>query len=88
MAILSLFYFNHTRATENYANYHTLSLPDGLPLYDRDLVGRFRGLAPQRPPVPIQLWSVRRVGLTLGVLALAAAGVGLLTEYLNVAGLL
>jgi hypothetical protein len=38
--------------------------------------------------VSIQLWSVRRVGLTLGVLALAALGVALVAVYVNVAGLL
>jgi tRNA A-37 threonylcarbamoyl transferase component Bud32/membrane-associated phospholipid phosphatase len=38
----------------------------------RDLVARFRALAPQRSPVAIQRWSVRRIGLSLGVLAVAA----------------
>ena len=54
----------------------------------RDLLGAFRRLAPERPPVPIQLWSVRRVGLSLGVLGLAAAGAALVVVYLDVAGLL
>jgi tRNA A-37 threonylcarbamoyl transferase component Bud32 len=54
----------------------------------RELVGQFRSLAPVRPPVPIQLWSVRRVGLTLGVVAIAGATLGLLVGYLNIAGLL
>jgi tRNA A-37 threonylcarbamoyl transferase component Bud32/membrane-associated phospholipid phosphatase len=54
----------------------------------RDLLGAFRALAPERQPVPIQLWSVRRVGLSLAVLALAVFGVSLLTAYLQVAGLL
>jgi hypothetical protein len=35
----------------------------------RDLVGEFRALAPARDPIPIQRWSVRRIGLALGVLA-------------------
>jgi tRNA A-37 threonylcarbamoyl transferase component Bud32 len=54
----------------------------------RDLVSRFRALAPARPPVAIQLWSVRRVGLTMGVVALLAATMGLAVVYLNTAGLL
>jgi tRNA A-37 threonylcarbamoyl transferase component Bud32/membrane-associated phospholipid phosphatase len=37
----------------------------------RDLVGEFRALAPARPPVGIQHWSLRRVGLSLLVLAVA-----------------
>jgi tRNA A-37 threonylcarbamoyl transferase component Bud32 len=54
----------------------------------RDLAGAFRRLAPERATVSIQLWSVRRVALTLGVLALAALGVALVAVYVNVAGLL
>ncbi len=34
----------------------------------RDLVCRFRELAPSFPPIRIQRWSVRRVGLTASVL--------------------
>jgi hypothetical protein len=44
---------------------------DGRPIFER-----FRELAPDRPPVSIQVWSVRRVALTvaaiLAALALAA----------------
>jgi hypothetical protein len=43
----------------------------------RDLLKIFRGLAPQRPPIAIQRWSVRRIGLALGMfLILAVAAVG------------
>jgi hypothetical protein len=38
----------------------------------RDVLGRLRALAPPRPPIRIQHWSVRRVGLTVGVVAGAA----------------
>jgi RIO1 family len=34
----------------------------------RDLLGQFRALAPERRPIPIQRWSVRRVLLALGML--------------------
>ncbi|MFN2505099.1 MAG: phosphatase PAP2 family protein [Acidimicrobiales bacterium] len=34
----------------------------------RDLIGRFRELAPDRAPIRIQRWSVRRIVLTVGVL--------------------
>jgi hypothetical protein len=42
----------------------------------RPILERFRELAPARPPVSIQVWSVRRVAITasavVGTLALAA----------------
>ena len=40
----------------------------------RDLIGQFRDLAPKRPPIRIQRWSIRRIGLTLFVLALTLLG--------------
>jgi tRNA A-37 threonylcarbamoyl transferase component Bud32 len=53
---------------------------------ERDLIGCFRKLAPERPTVPIQLWSVRRLGLSLGVLAISALTLFLLVAYVNAAG--
>jgi serine/threonine protein kinase len=41
----------------------------------RDLLGTFRALAPPREPIPLQRWSVRRVGLALGILAATAVAV-------------
>ena len=35
----------------------------------RDLLGAFRALAPPREPIPLQRWSLRRVGLAFVVLA-------------------
>ena len=42
----------------------------------RPILERFRELAPARPPVSIQVWSVRRVAITAAALAgtLALAG--------------
>jgi tRNA A-37 threonylcarbamoyl transferase component Bud32 len=49
----------------------------------RDLLGTFRGLAPQRPPITIQRWSVRRVALAVGALViLVLAVVGGVQELL------
>ena len=43
----------------------------------RDVLGTFRGLAPQRPPIKIQRWSLRRVALAVGaILVLVLAVVG------------
>jgi hypothetical protein len=48
----------------------------------RDLLTEFRSMAPSRPPISVQRWSVRRVALilaSLGVLLIVAlTGVGLL----------
>jgi len=51
---------------------------------DRDLVGRFRELAPDRDPIAIQRWSLRRIYLTLRVVAGGVAlGALLLTNLAN-----
>jgi membrane-associated phospholipid phosphatase/tRNA A-37 threonylcarbamoyl transferase component Bud32 len=48
----------------------------GLLRHDgRDLVGRFRALAPPRRPIAIQRWSLRRIGLIVAVLATALVAV-------------
>jgi tRNA A-37 threonylcarbamoyl transferase component Bud32/membrane-associated phospholipid phosphatase len=54
----------------------------------RDLIGRFRRLAPARRPIPIQLWDIQRIEITAGLLLALAAAVALFGAYLNVAGLL
>ena len=54
----------------------------------RDLLGRFRELAPATPPVAIQRWSVRRAGLTLAVLVATLLALALLVANLQQAGLL
>jgi len=55
----------------------------------RDLINAFRRLAPQRRPIAIQRWSVRRVVLAVGLLTwlLLAAGFtyGILTPLRGVA---
>jgi tRNA A-37 threonylcarbamoyl transferase component Bud32/membrane-associated phospholipid phosphatase len=54
----------------------------------RDLVGQFRRLAPRRRPVPVQLWNIRRIGVTAMLLASLAAAVAVFAGYMKVAGLL
>jgi tRNA A-37 threonylcarbamoyl transferase component Bud32 len=41
----------------------------------RDLLGKFRSLAPERRPIAIQRWSVRRVALAVGMLVLLLIGI-------------
>jgi tRNA A-37 threonylcarbamoyl transferase component Bud32 len=54
----------------------------------RDLIGRFRQLAPSRPPIPIQLWDLRRIELTSVWAVLLALAVAVVVAYVRVAGLL
>jgi hypothetical protein len=54
----------------------------------RGLIGEFRRLAPARAPVPIQVWSLRRVVLSLGVAVAAAIGIAAVLSYARLAGLL
>jgi tRNA A-37 threonylcarbamoyl transferase component Bud32 len=54
----------------------------------RDLLGRFRALAPARPPVHIQLWTMRRFGVSACVLLAAAFAAGAVYTYARLAGLL
>ena len=54
----------------------------------RDLFAEFRRLAPQRKPVSIQLWSVPRVGVLVGVLAAVAVATAVLAVFVRLAGLI
>jgi serine/threonine protein kinase len=53
----------------------------------RQLLVRFRELAPQRRPVSIQRWSLRRVGLTAGVALVVFAIVSIFVSGLEGVGL-
>jgi membrane-associated phospholipid phosphatase/tRNA A-37 threonylcarbamoyl transferase component Bud32 len=54
--------FSATRGVASPTQLRSMMKEDG-----RDLMVEFQALAPQRPPIKIQRWSVRRVLLTLGV---------------------
>jgi hypothetical protein len=54
---------------------------------DDDLPAMFRAMAPDRPSVAIQRWTVRRAGLTFGVIAAAVVVLGLVIANLRLAGL-
>jgi hypothetical protein len=43
---------------------------------------------PKRRPVPIQLWDLRRAGITAGLIASLAAVVAVLYAFVKMAGLL
>ena len=83
----ALRFFSPDDLAEAFASCGGVTLPTQLRTMlaadGRDLPGRFRQLAPPRPPVMVQKWSPRRVGL------LAGSGVaGLLTIGLVAATLL
>ena len=88
----ALQYFTPDEIAEAFAATRGVASPSQLRLMikqdPRDLLGQFRRLAPQRRPIPIQRWSVKRVALALGVLviALLLAGFtyGLLTPFRGV----
>jgi hypothetical protein len=70
---VALRYFTPDDLAEAFAATKGLTVPTQLQSVlkadGRDLIGEFRALAPARDPIPIQRWSVRRIGLAVGVLA-------------------
>ena len=75
----ALLYFSEDEIAEAFAATRGVASPTQLRSVlkqdGRDLVGEFRALAPAREPVAIQHWSLRRVALSLLVLALAVLAV-------------
>ena len=49
----------------------------------RNLLAQFRELAPARPPISLQRWSVRRVGLAIGLAIAVAFGLSQLIAVLR-----
>ena len=50
-------------------------------------MAELRALAPQREPVAIQLWSVRRVVVTVGLVAAMLVAAGMVAAFAQLAGL-
>ena len=81
----ALRYFTADELAEAFAATRGVASPTQLRAFmkrdPRDLLGEFRALAPQRPPIVLQRWSARRIALTAAVLAVTAAalveGVGI-----------
>jgi tRNA A-37 threonylcarbamoyl transferase component Bud32/membrane-associated phospholipid phosphatase len=53
----------------------------------RDVLARFRELAPPHPPIAIQRWSVRRIGVTLMVVAGFVVALALVVDNLRIGAL-
>jgi membrane-associated phospholipid phosphatase len=73
----ALAYFTEAELAEAFAATRGVASPAQLRAFmnrdPRDLLGAFRALAPPRPPIALQRWSVKRVALAAAVLAIAAA---------------
>jgi tRNA A-37 threonylcarbamoyl transferase component Bud32/membrane-associated phospholipid phosphatase len=75
----ALRYFSEEEIAEAFAATRGVASPSQLRAVlkqdGRDLVAEFRALAPERQPVAIQHWSLRRIALSLLVVALAVVAV-------------
>jgi hypothetical protein len=84
-------HFDPDEIGEAFAATRSVTMPSQLRSILRQHDGvleRFRELAPSRPPVAIQRWSLRRVALTAGVVVAAVASALLVVANLRVADLL
>ena len=75
----ALAYFTEAELAEAFAATRGVASPTQLRAFmkrdPRDLLGEFRALAPQRPPIMLQRWSIRRVALAAAMLAIITAAV-------------
>jgi hypothetical protein len=86
----ALAYFTADEIGEAFAAAQGMAIPTELQRYlkedERDLVGRFKALAPPYPKISIQRWSVRRIaliaGLVLGAVILAGWAVDAVLDVL------
>ena len=82
----ALDYFTEAELAEAFAATRGVASPTQLRAFmkrdPRDLLAEFRALAPQRKPIVLQRWSIRRISLAAAMLAVfavpAALGIGLL----------
>jgi len=76
----ALAYFTEAELSEAFAATRGVASPTQLRAFmkrdPRDLLGEFRALAPERPPIVLQRWSIRRVALAAAMIAVIAAAVG------------
>ena len=75
----ALAYFTEAELAEAFAATRGVASPTQLRAFmkrdPRDLLGEFRALAPQRPPIVLQRWSIRRVALGAAMLVIITAAV-------------
>jgi tRNA A-37 threonylcarbamoyl transferase component Bud32 len=70
----ALAYFTEAELAEAFAATRGVASPTQLRAFmkrdPRDLLGEFRALAPARPPIVLQRWSIKRVALAAAMLAI------------------
>ena len=75
----ALAYFTEAELAEAFAATRGVASPTQLRAFmkrdPRDLLGEFRALVPQRPPIVLQRWSIRRVALAAAMLVIITAAV-------------
>ena len=75
----ALAYFTEAELAEAFAATRGVASPTQLRAFmkrdPRDLLGEFRALAPARPPITLQRWSVKRIALAAAMLAIIIAAV-------------
>jgi membrane-associated phospholipid phosphatase/serine/threonine protein kinase len=83
----ALRYFTPDEIADAFASARGVASPtqlrSAMKLDGRDLLGEFRRLAPERRPIALQRWSIRRVLLALGVVAATAFGLVQTTSMLR-----
>ena len=84
-------YFTPGEIAEAFAATHGMTMPSQsrslMKNQKMDLVEQFRKMAPERAPISIQRWSLRRVGLTFGVLLSGLLVISLALSNFRGAGL-
>ena len=80
----ALRYFTAAELAEAFAATRGVASPTQLRAFmkrdPRDLLGEFRALAPERRPITLQRWNLRRVSLAAAVLGVTAIAIGIGTQ--------
>jgi hypothetical protein len=80
----ALAYFTPGELSEAFAATRGVASPTQLRAFikkdPRDLLGEFRALAPPRPQIALQRWSIQRVALAAGVLGVTAVAVEVVVQ--------
>jgi membrane-associated phospholipid phosphatase len=86
----ALGYFTPGELSEAFAATRGVASPTQLRAFikkdPRDLLGEFRALAPQRPPIALQRWSLQRIALAAAVLAAAVLAVAIVVGTVGPVG--
>jgi tRNA A-37 threonylcarbamoyl transferase component Bud32 len=90
----ALLLFTPDEIGEAFAATHKITMPSQsrtmlkkLRKQGRDVVARFRELAPEHPSISIQRWSIRRIGVALMVVAGGLLGLALVVDNIRTGAL-